>query len=81
MIVQVKITPGAKEDKVIGFAEGILKIKVRAPAIEGKANLALIDLLSKHFKIPKRDVIIKSGESSRLKLVILEGIDALEPFL
>jgi len=72
MLIQVKVTPNASEDKVIGMDKEILKIKVRATPEKGKANQAVIDLLAKHYKVPKRCIIIKSGETSRLKLVLIE---------
>ena len=72
LIIKVKVTPNAKEDKVIGYEGEILKIKVTSPPDKGKANQAVIDLLAKHFNIKKRCVIIKSGESSRLKSVIID---------
>lgn len=68
MIIKVKVTPGAKEEKVIGFEGDLLKVKVRAKAEGGKANQAVISLLANHFKLPKREIILKSGATSRLKL-------------
>ena len=48
MLIQVKVTPNASEDKVIGMDGEVLKIKVRATPEKGKANQAVIDLLAKH---------------------------------
>jgi uncharacterized protein (TIGR00251 family) len=72
MIIKVKVTPNAREDKVLEEVDGILKVKLRAPPEDGKANLALIDLLAKHFKLPKRSIIIQSGHTSRLKHILLD---------
>ena len=72
MIIKVKVTPGAKEDKVMGYDGNLLRLKVTAPPDKGKANQAVVDLLAIHFKIPKRCVIIKSGQTSRLKTVIID---------
>jgi uncharacterized protein (TIGR00251 family) len=73
MIIQVKITPNSSENRVISEENGVLKVKVSAPAEDGKANKALIEVLAAHFKLPKRCIIIKSGMTSRLKQVIIES--------
>ena len=52
----------------------MLKVKVKAPAREGKANLAVIDLLSLEYKVPKNNISLISGTTSNLKIVeIKEG--------
>ena len=71
MIIQVKVTLNANEDKVIGMDGKVLKVKVRASPEKGKANQAVIDLLAKHYKVPKCSIIIKSGETSRVKLFLI----------
>lgn len=72
MIVSVKVVPNAKEDSVVGEVEGVLKLRVMAPPDKGKANKAVLELLAKHFKIPKRSIFIKSGHTSRLKQIVIE---------
>ena len=56
-------------------ADGVLKVKVMAPAVEGAANNALIRLLAEELGIARRDVRIVAGATSRQKLVVIEGID------
>ncbi len=71
--ITVKVSPGAKEDKVIGTdSKGVLKVRVSAPPEDGKANKALIEVLSKHFKLPKRCFVIESGLTSRLKVISID---------
>ncbi len=72
MMIKVKVTPNSREEKVIGEEGGILKVKVRAPPEDGKANSALIEVLAKHYNVPKRCVIIQSGQTSRIKQVIID---------
>lgn len=77
--VTVKLTPGAKQNKVIGweedlFGERTLKIQVTAIPEKGKANKAMIALLSKHWKISKSSIVIKRGETSRVKVLEVEGL-------
>ncbi|MGN7437781.1 MAG: DUF167 domain-containing protein [Alcanivorax sp.] len=72
--ITVKLTPGAKQNKVIGWEENLLgdrTLKVQVTAIPeiGKANKALIALLSKHWKVPKSSITIIRGETSRIKIL------------
>ena len=55
--------------------DGILKVRVMAPAVEGAANNALIRLLAEEIGVSRRDVRIVAGASSRQKLVVIEGVD------
>lgn len=65
--------PGAKRTGVCGLHDGRLKLRLAARAIDGAANSALIDFLAESFGVPKRDVTIESGESSRRKRVSVVG--------
>lgn len=73
MLIEVKVTPKAKENKVLGMENGVLKVRVTAAPENNKANLALIALLSEYYRVPKRSVIIQSGETSRLKKVLIDA--------
>ena len=68
MRVEVKVIPNARRDKVTKEG-GKLKVYVRAPVVEGKANRALIKLLAEFFGVRRRDVRIIRGERSRVKLI------------
>ncbi len=58
------------EDNVLyKVSSKALKLKLAAPAIDGKANAELISFLSKYYKVPKSSITIESGEKSRFKLV------------
>ena len=72
MIIEVHAKPGKKEDK-IELREGIYFIEISEKAEKGKANLALIKLLSKHFKTSSANVRILKGFSSRKKMVEIKG--------
>ncbi len=75
MIIQVKVIPNASycEIKKEAGVDGIsYKIKLTAPANDGKANEQLIELLSEHFNVPKRKIILLSGEKSRHKRISIE---------
>ncbi len=68
-IYKIKVIPNSKINKLIETGDNYLKIKLTAPALEGKANKALIAFLSEHFKLPKNRVSLISGEKSREKIV------------
>jgi len=74
----VRAQPGAKKTAVSGiFGEGAtaqLKISVQAPPLEGRANAALIAFLAQSFGLPKSAVRLASGDLSRNKVFLLEGI-------
>ena len=77
--VTVKLTPGAKKNEVVGweedlFGKRILKISVTAIPEKGKANKAMIALLSKHWRVPKSAIMIVRGKTSRVKKLEIEGI-------
>ena len=74
----VRAQPGAKKTAITGLygegAEAQLKIAVQAPAIEGRANSALIAFLSEAFDLPKSAVELIGGELSRSKVFLLRGV-------
>lgn len=72
----VRLTPRAAADRVDGVVDGVLRVKVGAPAVEGAANNALLRLLADELGVARRDVRIVAGASSRQKLVVIDGLDA-----
>lgn len=78
MTLAVRAQPGAKKTAIVGiYGEGDaaqLKIAVQAPAIEGRANEALIAFLGETFGVPKRSIQLVSGELSRSKVFLLSGV-------
>ena len=74
MKISIKVIPNAKQNEISedGFDDAgarILKIRVKQPPEDGKANKAAIELLAKYLKVKKSAVSIISGESSRNKIV------------
>ena len=73
----VRAQPGAKRTFITGvYGEGEaaqLKIAVQAPPVEGRANAMLIQFLAKFFSLPRANVVLTSGESSRSKVFLLRG--------
>ena len=67
-LIKVKVIPNAKKNKVVE-SEGLFKVYVNAPAVDGKANKALLAVLSEYFNIRKGSIKIVRGEKSREKVV------------
>jgi uncharacterized protein (TIGR00251 family) len=73
MRLSLRVKPNAKKEEVV-FEGNELSVKVGAPPSEGKANERVIMLLSDFFSVPKSRVKIIKGETSKHKLVEIEGI-------
>jgi len=71
IIVNLKISPNASKSEIIKSGDEI-KIKLTAQPIEGKANKALIEFLSKELKIPKSSIVILKGETSKDKTLLFK---------
>ena len=76
--IRVKLIPRSSKNQIVGFEKELIKIKVTAPPIEGQANKALIELLSKRLKKPKSHICITTGESTRLKTVRIKNCSRKE---
>ena len=63
-ILRVHVVPNAKVDSVVGVHGGAIKIKLRAPAVEGKANAALIRFLAEQLKLPRDAIVLKRAQKS-----------------
>jgi uncharacterized protein len=70
----VRVQPRASKDEIAGTMDGALKIRLRAPAVENRANEALIVFLADLLKRPKSAVRIQSGEHGRTKRVEIHGV-------
>ena len=66
---QVKVKPNSRQQKIEEQTDGSLTVHLKSPPVDGKANDELIQILSKKFDVPKSSIRIKSGLSSRNKLV------------
>lgn len=75
LILNLKISPNASKNAILKDETGI-KIKLTAQPIEGKANKALVEFLSKQLKIPKTSIEILKGESSKDKTLLIKVFDS-----
>jgi uncharacterized protein len=68
------VVPNAKINQVVGAHGTAIKIKLRATAIEGKANAALLNFLADQLEISKHAIVLERGQKSREKLIRFEGL-------
>lgn len=73
MILDLHVQPGASRSEFAGRHGERIKVRLAAPAFDGKANDALIEFLAAHYGVAKRDVRILSGLRSRQKRVEIDG--------
>ena len=78
MELKIYLQPGAKKSEICGMHGDFIKIKVQSPPVDGKANEALIDFLSRKLAISKSLISIRAGQKSRFKTVIILS-DHLNP--
>ena len=74
VLFQVRVQPRASRDEVVGEMAGAMKVRLQAPALEDRANQALVEFLARLLKRPKAAVRILSGERSRTKRIEIAGV-------
>jgi len=68
--MRIKAQPAASKNAFCEiYGEDAIKIRIKAPAVEGAANKELVKFLSKSFKVPKSDIIFKTGQNSKIKIL------------
>jgi len=70
----VHLSPRSAATRIDGVVDGVLKVRVAAPAVEGAANTALVRLIADELGLAARDVRIVAGAKTRQKLVMVERI-------
>lgn len=73
---RVRVHPRAKRDAIVGELGDALKLALKAPPVDGRANEACIDFFAKLLKVPRASVTIASGQSSRNKIIRISGVTA-----
>lgn len=74
IILRLRISPNASKNQFI-FADDMIKLKITAQPIENKANKAVIEYLSKLFKVPKTKITILKGDTSKEKTLLIKTTD------
>jgi len=76
--LNLKVTPNARTNEVTGIRDGIIQVKINASPIEGKANSELVKYLAGLLEIPKSNISILRGHTSRNKTIEIAGRDGEE---
>jgi uncharacterized protein (TIGR00251 family) len=76
--INLRVTPSASRDAVMGWRRSVLRLRVAAPAQRGKANQAVLRLLAAALGIERQRLRIVRGETSRQKVVSVDGLDEAE---
>ena len=71
--IRVRVVPRSSRSEIVAFVEGILKIRIAAPPVDGAANAELVKVIAKAFGVSKSSVVILSGESSKTKRIRITG--------
>jgi len=83
MTIKVRLLPRSSREEVVGKEGELYRIKVTAPPVDGKANAALVKLLAKKLRVPKKNIAILSGDTSRVKTIRIDNLppDRIESLL
>lgn len=80
VLLTLRVTPGASADE-IAREDGLIRVRLQAPATDGKANKSLIRMLGKAFKVPQSGVVLEKGAGSRTKRVRIVNPARLPDFV
>jgi uncharacterized protein (TIGR00251 family) len=73
--VRLRVVPNARKSEVVGVHGDAIKVKIAAPALDGRANEALLEFLAAKLGVAQRAVALVSGEKSRDKTLAVDGFD------
>jgi len=73
LIFKVRVVPRASRSEIVGEHNGVLRVRIAAPPVDGAANEELVRLLSQLFGLPRGAIEISAGHSSKLKTVKVTG--------
>lgn len=76
--ISLYVIPNAPRSQIVGEYNSQLKIKIKAPPVDGKANQAIIEFFSELFEIPQKDLEILKGDKSKSKTLLVRGLSASE---
>jgi uncharacterized protein len=76
--LKVRVIPNAGKDEFAGYRGGEIVLRLSASAIEGKANKAAVQFVSRYFGVPRSAVLIVGGERSRHKIFQIVGLERID---
>lgn len=77
-LLEIKVIPNAPRSEIAGWLGSAVKIKIHAPALEGRANEELCDFLADALELPRRCVTLARGDKSRQKIVRVDGLTLVD---
>lgn len=77
MKLRIKVKPASKTDEIIREADGNLKVKIKAPPVEGKANKYLIEYLAEMLDMPKSKIVLLKGETNSFKTLEIDAEESV----
>ena len=72
----VRVTPRSSRNQVLGLRDGVVAIKLQAPPVDGAANAALLAYVAEQLGVPRREVTLVRGDTSRSKWIAVKGLSA-----
>ena len=80
--IRIKAQPNASKSEFCeAYGEDAIKIRIKAPAVEGAANRELVKFLAKSFKVSKSDILFKTGQNSKIKIVVFPLNDKFKDWI
>ncbi|MEK7632927.1 MAG: DUF167 domain-containing protein [Patescibacteria group bacterium] len=76
MKITISVKPNSGKSEIQENGDNSLVARLKSAPVDGKANEELVRLLSKHFHVPQKSIVIKQGSSGKKKLVEILGIDS-----
>jgi uncharacterized protein len=73
---RVRLQPRASRNEIAGALDGVLRVRLHAPPVDGAANEALVAFLAERLAVPRRGVRIVTGATSRTKMIEVEGVSS-----
>lgn len=74
LTITVRVVPRASRSEIVGMIDGVLKVRIAAPPVDGSANSELIKVLARQFGVSKSSIEIVSGLTSKTKHLRITGI-------
>jgi uncharacterized protein (TIGR00251 family) len=82
VVLRIKAQPAASKNEFCEvYGEDAIKVRIKAPAVEGAANKELVKFLSKCFKVPKSSIVFRSGETSKIKVLAFPLTEQFEAWV
>ena len=76
--ISLRVSPGAAKSELLSFRDGVLRVKIAAPPVRGKANSELLTFLSRVLGISRDALTIIKGHTSRGKVITINGLSQEE---